>query len=452
MANVVVIGAGLGGLATAYDLRHLLPKQHTVTLISDQDKFTFVPGLIRVALDLEPLDHMQLDLARLSKKHGLNWVPGKVTQLDPDAQRITVDDGQVMDYDYVAIATGASLAFDRIPGMGPHGGYTQSVCTAPHALEARDAWRDLLENPGPIVVGAAPGAGCFGPAYEYLFMADWLLRRKGIRDQVPMTLVTPEPYVGHLGVRGVDNAFEITDALLKKRGVEVVTNAEITQVEPDAVVLADGRRIPQKFSMILPSFRGAQFVRDVPDLGNASGFIPVLPNHRHPRYPSIFALGVSVALEQPDKTPVPIGLPKSGQMTEAMGLAVAHNIAVELGAIKSSLKVPTLDALCFAEFGETGVAYIAAPVLPDPETGKRRYSYAVQGPWVNWVKSAFEKYFMVKMEHGASVPWFEKLGLKMLFGVKLLKSIPTPEIQELSDAWFGHCSLPNDQNMTQPEA
>jgi sulfide:quinone oxidoreductase len=68
MAHVVVIGAGLGGLPTAYELRQLLPSQHRVALISEHAKFTFIPGLVRVALDIEPLDHFQLDLDPLAQR------------------------------------------------------------------------------------------------------------------------------------------------------------------------------------------------------------------------------------------------------------------------------------------------------------------------------------------------------------------------------------------------
>ena len=174
--------------------------------------------------------------------------------------------------------------------------------------------------------------------------------------------------------------------------------------------------------MILPAFRGASFVQAVPGLADANGFIPVLPTQRHPIFSTIYAAGVSTQLEQPDLTQIPIGLPKSGQMAEAMATAVAHNIAVELGAIKAPLQVPTLDALCFADFGNTGIAYIAAPVLPDPETGKRKRSYAARGPWVSWVKAAFEEYFMLKTQSGLGMPWFEKLGLRALFGLKMLKA------------------------------
>ena len=423
MAHVVVIGAGLGGLPTAYELRQLLPSQHRVTLISDQPKFTFIPGLARVGLAIDPLDHFQLDLAPLAQRHNVALVKSKVTVLNPHDQRITLETGEAIDYDYVAIATGPSFAFDAIPGLGPHDGYTHSICSPSHALEARDAWLQFLENPGALVVGAAPGVGCFGPAYEFVLMAEQILRKEGLRDRATLTLITPEPYAGHLGVSGVKNAQRLTEALLRKRGVEVITNAAITAISPDAVTLDNGHTIPQQYAMILPAFRGASFIQNTPGLGNQKGFIPVLPTYQHPYFPSVYALGVGVSLSQPEQFRVPIGLPKSGQMTEAMGMAVSHNIAVQLKAIQKPLQTPTLEAICFAEFGDTGILYVAAPVLPDPATGKRRYSYAVQGKWVVWGKALFEQYFMTKMRLGAAVPWYERLGLRMMFGVDLVKPI-----------------------------
>lgn len=424
MAHVVVIGAGLGGLPTAYELRHLLPPEHTVTLISDQPKFTFIPGLGRVALDLDPLAHFQLDLEPLAQHHRLELINRKVTALNPHTRCLTVEGGQTLEYDYVVIATGPGFAFDQVPGLGPHGGYTHSICSASHAMEARSAWLQFLENPGALVVGAAPGAGCFGPAYEFILMADWILRQKGLRDQTSLTLVTPEPYVGHLGVAGVKHARELTEALLRKRGIDIIDNTAITAIAPHTLTLDDGRCLSHDYAMILPAFRGVQFILNSPGLGNEKGFIPVLPTQQHPRFPEIYALGVSVQLGQPEVSRVPIGMPKSGQMTEAMGMAVAHNIAVELGAIQAPSKQPTLEAICFAEFGETGILYVAAPVLPDPVTQQRRYAYAVQGKWVVWGKAAFEQYFMTKMRMGAAVPWFERLGLKTLFGVDLIKPVP----------------------------
>ncbi|MEO1300077.1 MAG: FAD-dependent oxidoreductase, partial [Cyanobacteria bacterium J06636_16] len=276
MSSVVVIGAGLGGLPAAYELRHLLPRECKVTLISNEPKFTFIPGLIQVALDLKPLTHVQLDLATLAHRHGLSWVCGSVTAIDVANQRIAIANKDPIDYDYVLIATGAALDFEQIPGTGLHGGYTQSVCTPDHALQARDTWRQFLENPGPLVVGASPGAGCFGPAYEFVLMAEQELRRRGLRDQVPITYVTPEPYVGHLGVADVKHARKLTAQLMQERGIEVIDNMSITAVDAEQMTLANGRTLPFKYAMVLPAFQGVQFVRDIPGLGDEKGFISVL--------------------------------------------------------------------------------------------------------------------------------------------------------------------------------
>jgi sulfide:quinone oxidoreductase len=109
-------------------------------------------------------------------------------------------------------------------------------------------------------------------------------------------------------------------------------------------------------------------------------------------------------------------------MTEAMGMAVAHNIAIELGAISAQPVTPTLDAICLSDFGDTGIAFIANPVLPDPVTGTRKRAIALRGRWVSWTKTAFEKFFLAKMRWGLAVPWFERLGLRLL-GLSLVKPI-----------------------------
>jgi sulfide:quinone oxidoreductase len=108
-------------------------------------------------------------------------------------------------------------------------------------------------------------------------------------------------------------------------------------------------------------------------------------------------------------------------MAEGMGVAVAHNIARDLGVLKSAPVKATLGAVCFAEFGRDGIVFMANPVLADPATGRRDRSFTLRGPWVPFAKQAFEVYYMTKMRVGVAVPWFEKLGLKTLFGISLVK-------------------------------
>jgi sulfide:quinone oxidoreductase len=70
-------------------------------------------------------------------------------------------------------------------------------------------------------------------------------------------------------------------------------------------------------------------------------------------------------------------------------------------------------------------------VIPDPQTGKRRSSHAMRGKWVVWAKIAFEEYFMLKMRYGVGMPWFEKLGLRLMFNLQLFKSVLPAEVKDL---------------------
>ncbi|MEN9219164.1 MAG: FAD-dependent oxidoreductase [Thermostichales cyanobacterium GMQP_bins_62] len=383
-----------------------------------QSLFTFTPSLPWVALGLTSLAAIQVDFLSRLTQQGIRFVAGEVTAWDPQARTLGVGEERLT-YDYVIVATGADLDLGAVPGLGPEGGYTQSVCTPHHALLARQAWEEFVRRPGPLVVGAVPGASCFGPAYEFALLADFVLRKRGLRQQVPITLITPEPYAGHLGIGGMANAADLVGRLLQQRQIRVLENVAITEVTPTAVQLHSGEKIPFSYGMVLPPFRGAAFLRQTPGVADAKGFIPVLPTYQHPHFDSIYGVGVITELLPPEVTPLPVGVPKTGQMTEAMGMAVAHNIAVKLGALAGDPVTPTLEAICFADFGTTGIVFLADPVLPQPGLGRRR-ALAVQGRWVSWLKTAFEGYFLMKMRQGWAVPWFERWGLRML-GLSLVE-------------------------------
>ncbi|MEN9266294.1 MAG: hypothetical protein Q6K99_08665 [Thermostichales cyanobacterium BF4_bins_65] len=342
-----------------------------------QSLFTFTPSLPWVALGLTSLAAIQVDFLSRLTQQGIRFVAGEVTAWDPQARTLGVGEERLT-YDYVIVATGADL--------------------------------DL---------GAVPGASCFGPAYEFALLADFVLRKRGLRQQVPITLITPEPYAGHLGIGGMANAADLVGRLLQQRQIRVLENVAITEVTPTAVQLHSGEKIPFSYGMVLPPFRGAAFLRQTPGVADAKGFIPVLPTYQHPHFDSIYGVGVITELLPPEVTPLPVGVPKTGQMTEAMGMAVAHNIAVKLGALAGDPVTPTLEAICFADFGTTGIVFLADPVLPQPGLGRRR-ALAVQGRWVSWLKTAFEGYFLMKMRQGWAVPWFERWGLRML-GLSLVE-------------------------------
>ncbi|MDJ0940582.1 MAG: FAD-dependent oxidoreductase, partial [Woeseiaceae bacterium] len=190
MARIVVMGAGIGGISQAYELRKELGKEHEIVVVSDSDRFEFTPSNPWVAVGTRKEEQIVVDLPDLMKKYGIGFDSQGVKRLHPGDDRLELNDGSYLDYDYLVIATGPRLAFEEVPGLGPHGGYTQSICKTGHATMSFESFEALCENPGPVVIGAAPAASCFGPAYEYAFILDTELKKRKIRDKVPMHFVT----------------------------------------------------------------------------------------------------------------------------------------------------------------------------------------------------------------------------------------------------------------------
>ncbi|MBP7526124.1 MAG: NAD(P)/FAD-dependent oxidoreductase, partial [Propionivibrio sp.] len=193
MAHIVIMGAGIGGMAMAYEMRAKARKEDRVTVVSNSRKFHFVPSNPWLAVDWRKRNELELEIEPLLKKSKIDFVPVGVKRVHPEENSLELDDGNRVAYDILVIATGPRLAFDEIEGFGP-AGYTQSVCHIDHAMHAQGEWGKFVADPGPIVVGAAQGASCFGPAYEFAMIMETVLRRRKIRDRVPMTFVTSEPY------------------------------------------------------------------------------------------------------------------------------------------------------------------------------------------------------------------------------------------------------------------
>jgi sulfide:quinone oxidoreductase len=422
MAHIVILGAGIGGLPMAYDMKRLARAQDRVTVVSNVDYFHFVPSNPWVAVNWRKRDDIQFPIAPYLAKKGIDFVPVGAKRLHADQNRLELVDGRFIEYDYLVVATGPKLAFDEVEGLGP-GGHTQSICHIDHAQSAASAWSEFVKDPGPIVVGAVQGASCYGPAYEFAMIMDTDLRRRKIRDQVPMTFVTAEPYVGHLGLGGVGDSKGLLESVMRDRHIKWITNAKVTKVDPGKMQVTEyddlgkdkrTHELPFKYSMMLPAFKGIDAVAGIEGLTNPRGFILIDPYQRNPKYNNIYAVGVCVAIPPVEQTPVPTGAPKTGYMIESMVDAAARNIRAQLDGHEPSVKA-TWNAVCLADFGDSGAAFVALPQIPP-----RNVNWFGEGRWVHLGKVAFERYFIRKMKSGTTEPMFEKLVLRSL-GIKKLK-------------------------------
>jgi len=409
----------------AYETCEELGKDHRIILVSNTPDFHFVPSNPWVAVDWRRRKDIVVPLAPVMAKQGIEFNDSGVDKISPDQNQLTLGDGSVLGYDYLVIATGPRLAFDEVPGLGPNG-YTHSVCHVDHAEKASEAWLKFVETPGPIVVGAAAGASCFGPAYEFAFIMDADLRKRKIRHQVPITYVTPEPYIGHMGLDGIGDSKTLLESELRERHIDWITNAKVLSVDEKIMHVAeydlDGNEIKRhelqhNFSMILPAFTGVDPVRNIDAEGvvNPRGFVIVDKYQRNPSYQNIYSVGVCVAIAPNKPTPVATGVPKTGYMIESMVEATVKNIH---SAIKGEAPTAeaTWNAICLADMGDTGIAFVALPQIPP-----RNVTWARKGKWVHMAKIGFEKYFMRRVKVGGKAPVYETTFLKML-GIEKLKS------------------------------
>ena len=422
--RIVVLGGGLGGTMATYEIAATVSGRADVTLLSDRPAFSFVPSNPWVGVGWRKAEAIQVDLAPVMKRKGIGFSAIGAKRLHPRENRIELNDGSSIAYDYLVIATGPELAFDEVPGLGPDG-YTASVCQTDHAVAAADAFERLAANPGPVIIGAAPGASCFGPAYEFAMMVDTELRKRKVRDKVPMTFVTPEPYIGHLGLDGVGDTKSLMESEMRNRHIKWLTSTRIDSVEPEVMQVSElaedssvkrSQQLPFRFAMILPAFRGVPAVSGIDGLTNPRGFILVDQHQRNPAFPNIFALGVCVAIPPIGPTPIPVGVPKTGFMIESMASAITANLSASLEGKPDSAEA-TWNAVCLADFGDGGVAFVAQPQIPP-----RNVNWSSEGKWVHFAKIAFEKYFLRKVRRGESEPFYEETVLKML-GIRKLKEV-----------------------------
>jgi sulfide:quinone oxidoreductase len=210
--QVVVVGSSFAGLTAALELRKHLDRQHRVVVLDRRPDFTFIPSLVWLPFGKRRPEDITFPLARMYERKGVEFHSTAATGFDLDERVIHTENGGDIPYDKLMLATGPRLAFEKIAGLGPEDGYTQSVCNLEHALLAGEAWRHFLADPGPVVIGTAQGGSCFGASYEYLLNVKHQIDKAGLTDAAPVTFVTAEPFLGHFGLGGVGDSSKRVEA------------------------------------------------------------------------------------------------------------------------------------------------------------------------------------------------------------------------------------------------
>ncbi|MGZ8438766.1 MAG: NAD(P)/FAD-dependent oxidoreductase [Candidatus Limnocylindrales bacterium] len=394
--RAVVVGSSFAGMTAALELRKRLAARHEVVVLDPHADFTFIPSLIWLPFGMREPEDVTFPLAPMYAKQGIRFINEAATGFDLDAHTVVTSSGHELTYDRLMLATGPRLAFEKVPGLGPVDGHTQSVCNLEHALLTRGAWKRFLENPGPVVVGTAQGGSCFGASYEFVLNTQHRIKKAGLQDVAPLTFITAEPFLGPFGRGGVSDSQQRVEKFFDKLGIEGIPNNIIKEVRDGEIELDGGRVLPFALSMIVPPFTGVDAIRETEGLGNPMGFLPVNDEFRHTDIEDVYGAGVDIAIAPPQQTLVPAGVPKTGQMSEVMAKVAAQNITADLqGGERRSMPMSEMEAICILDAGNNGIIFKADHVL-----GTSEHPHVMTGPQAHWAKIAFERTFLATRKRG----------------------------------------------------
>lgn len=378
--TILVLGAGIGGIVTATQLRKQLPPEHRIVLIERDARHVFAPSFPWLMSGLRRAENISRPRTKLLNL-GVELIQGEIEKINAEQRRVTVN-GQTLAGDYLVIALGAELAAQTIPGLEQAGHTFYTLDGAQKINEAR-----LKFKGGRIVVLVCSlPFKCPAAPVEAALLLENDCRKRNIRDETEVDIYTPEP--GPMPLAGADNS-RMLRTMVEAKNIGYHGEHAVTHVEPEKKRIHFANGVTADFDLLayVPPHRAPQVVRDAGLLGE-SGWIPIDKHTMATKFPQVYAIGDASGIMLSMGKP----LPKAGVIAHGQAEVVVHNLVHELTG-KGTPKQFDGHGACFVETGDAKAGFGQGNFYAEPVPEMKLYR---PGYLMHLGKVAYEKYWLFK--------------------------------------------------------
>ncbi len=289
MKRIVILGAGTAGTMMANKLRNALDREEWDITIVDQFKTHYYqPGFLFIPFGI----YNKQDVIKPKSDFipaGVNMIYSGIDRVEAEANKVHLDGGKVLNYDYLIIATGTKTFPQETPGLKDKLWYKEifDFYTVEGAVALQKFFKGWEGGKLVMAITELPYKCPVAPL-EFVFLADAYFTEKGIREKVDITYVTPMP-----GAFTKPIATKMLSELLAEKNIKVVPDFYIERVDNDnkKLISYDEQEIDFDVLTVVPVNMGDEMI-ERSGLGDDMNFVPTnkhtLQSNAHE---NIFVLG-----------------------------------------------------------------------------------------------------------------------------------------------------------------